>query len=414
MRRNLTLAALAVALTACSPLYRALGGDYDPPGPAADLSAEARALLAAAADGIEPERFVDVHVHMIGDEVDPRAHTLRHPIRHGRMRVLLAAAGVAPDADWEAAYMERLLALIEASPLPGRHLLYALDRAYDREGNVDPARTSLYVANARVMAWAERHPDRLLPVISIHPHRADAAARLEYWAERGARFVKWLPNSQGMDPADPAFDDFYLAMARLGMTLLSHTGAERALPAAVQEYGNPLRLRRALDHGVRVIALHAAGDGTHLDLDAPGERSLGGWELLLRLLETPAYDGLLYADTSALTFRTHTPEPLMTLLARPELQRRFVHGSDYPLSGIRAAVSLRGLARAGFIERGQIAALVEIRDWNPLAFDWVLKRTLRHPDTGAGLTADVFTFDPFDWPSSGSGGILGPGSTRGH
>ncbi len=414
MRHHLILTTLAVILTACSPLYRQLGGDYDPPGSIEDLSADARELLAAAADGIDPERFLDAHVHMISDEIDPRAQMLRHPIRHGRMRVLLAAAGVDPDADWEAEYMERLLALIEASPLPGRHLLYALDRAYDREGNVDPNRTSLYVSNRRVMAWAENHPDVLVPAISIHPHRANALARLEYWAERGARFVKWLPNSQGMDPAEPALDDFYVAMARHDMTLLSHTGAERALPAAVQEYGNPLRLRRALDHGVRVIALHGAGDGTHVDLDDPGERPVSGWALLLRLLETPEYDGLLYADTSALTFRTHTPEPLLSVLARPDLQRRFVHGSDYPLSGVRAAVSLRGLARAGFIERGQIAALDEVRSWNPLAFDWVLKRTLRHPETGARLAADVFTFDPFDWPSSGVSGILELYSPRGH
>jgi mannonate dehydratase len=35
----------------------------------------------------------------------------------------------------------------------------------------------------------------------------------------------------------------------------------------VNEYGNPLRLRKALDAGCKVIAAHLATEGTAIDLD---------------------------------------------------------------------------------------------------------------------------------------------------
>ena len=42
-------------------------------------------------------------------------------------------------------------------------------------------------------------------------------------------------------------------------------------------------------------------------------------------------------------------------------------------------------------ERGR---LNEIYHYNPLLFDFVLKRTLRHPDTGARFPASVFELHP--------------------
>jgi len=52
-----------------------------------------------------------------------------------------------------------------------------------------------------------------------------------------------------MDPADVRCDRYYEALARLKLPLLTHAGAELAVTGGqMQDYGNPLRLRRALDH----------------------------------------------------------------------------------------------------------------------------------------------------------------------
>ncbi len=69
--------------------------------------------------------------------------------------------------------------------------------------------------------------------------------------------------SDGIDPSSPRCDAFYEAMARLNISLLSHAGGEVALPSHVtQDVNNPLRLRWALDHGVRVIVAHCASLGS--------------------------------------------------------------------------------------------------------------------------------------------------------
>ena len=68
-----------------------------------------------------------------------------------------------------------------------------------------------------------------------------------------------------IDPADARCDSFYAACARLGMALLCHTGSETSVDflgsRVDNQLGNPLRLRRALRAGVRVIAAHCASEG---------------------------------------------------------------------------------------------------------------------------------------------------------
>ena len=84
--------------------------------------------------------------------------------------------------------------------------------------------------NEWVFKLTEQYPDVFAPTISVHPHRPDALQELETWAKRGARFVKWLPNAQGIDPSDPAIDNFYREMKRLGLVLLTHAGEVRHAP----------------------------------------------------------------------------------------------------------------------------------------------------------------------------------------
>lgn len=88
------------------------------------------------------------------------------------------------------------------------------------------------------------------------------------------------------------------------------------------------------------------------------------------------------------------PEPLRTLMRRPELRDKLVNGTDYPLPGILGAESPLQLLSRHWITRGERRALNEIARVNPLLFDFVLKRTLRDRGTGSGLPASVFLANP--------------------
>jgi len=82
-----------------------------------------------------------------------------------------------------------------------------------------------------------------------------------------------------------AEDGLSPAARELGLVLLSHAGEEQAVEAEEhQELGNPLRLRRALDRGVRVIVAHCASLGEGKDLDDPEGASADSFDLFLRLL----------------------------------------------------------------------------------------------------------------------------------
>ena len=53
-----------------------------------------------------------------------------------------------------------------------------------------------------------------------------------------------------------------------------------------------------------------------------------------------------------------------------------MNGSDYPLPGIFPLFSLQQLERNGFIQSNEAKVLSKIRHYNPLLFDFVLKRTI--------------------------------------
>ena len=376
----------------CSLIYDRVGGAFrhEPEELDRRLSPGARRLVEEALRDLDPVRRVDYHVHMIGPDFHPSWLSCWHPIRRARTMVYLSASG----ADLEnliESYVDRLVRLVRGVPGGLRVLLYALDRFHAEDGTPVPEKTPLYVPNELVFEVASHHPDLFVPVASIHPARADALAELEKWADRGGRHIKWLPNSMGIDPSGPRHDDFYRKMKALDMILLSHTGDESAIAATGgQDLGNPLLLRRPLDLGLRVVALHAASDGEVRDLDDAGGRQVPAFDLLLRLLEDSRYDGLLFAGSASMTFFNHLDRPLRLFLEREDLQRRLVHGSDYPLCAVNAAVRTSDLVEYGFLTDEEREQLNEIYDCNPLLFDLVVKRTVRHPDTGARLRPEAF------------------------
>jgi mannonate dehydratase len=82
------------------------------------------------------------------------------------------------------------------------------------------------------------------------------------------------------------------------------------------------------------------------------------------------------------------------MIERQDLHSRLVNGSDYPLPAINVVIWTSSLASDGFITADERLLLNEIYDVNPLLFDYVLKRTLRHPETGDRFPPGVFLEHP--------------------
>ena len=195
----------------------------------------------------------------------------------------------------------------------------------------------------------------------------------------------------GIDPSDERCDPFYRKMKALDLALLSHGGEEKAVEAEEdQRLGNPLLLRRPLDHGVKVIVAHCAGLGYNDDLDDPARTATHNFRLFMRLMDDRRYDGLVFGDISAMTQFNRIGEPLSTVIEREDLHARLVNGSDYPLPAINALIRTKPLLKAGYINAAEREYLREIYGFNPLVFDFVLKRCLKLPGTNKRLPASVF------------------------
>jgi len=381
-------------------LIHSIGGAFtkQPQELNSKLSTKSSDLVKRAFDDIDPEKLIDHHVHIAGlgvggtnAFVNPKMLTWRHPFHRLKLKVYMSSAGVSDEDNADPQAAARLADLVKSIKDHGKHRLLAFDKNYRKDGTVNLEKTEFYVPNEYVFELAERYPDLFVPNISVNPYRPDAIAELEKWARRGARIVKWLPNAMGIDPSDPKCDSFYQKMKELDLILLSHGGEEKAVEAEEdQKLGNPLLLRRALDHGVKVIVAHCAGLGSNEDLDSKDRKQIDNFDLFLRLMDEKRYEGLLFGEISAMTQFNRSGEPLRTMLAREDLHERLVNGSDYPLPAVNLLIRTRPLVKQGYINSSEAESMKEIYDYNPLLFDFVLKRTLKHPETSRRLPAAVF------------------------
>ena len=174
------------------------------------------------------------------------------------------------------------------------------------------------------------------------------------------------------------------------MPLITHSGLERAVISGYsQDLGNPLRLRRALAAGVRVVVAHCASMGTDRDLDrGPGGPQVPSFELFARLMEDARYDGRLYGDISAMPQVNRALPALARIVERTDWHPRLLNGSDYPLPGVMPLFSVDYLLSIGLLPERAVPTLKTIRAHNPLLFDFVLKRHLR--SNGKSLARSVF------------------------
>lgn len=406
MKRLSLLAVISVGLLSVSLLFsgscviKHLGGAFTkaPSDAKRGLSKKARKLVSQAFRDLEIGRIADYHVHAValgthveGAFVHEGMRSLSSPIRYAKYLVYMSSAGVENEENADVEYLERLVDLAMNMPKKQKHHLLAFDKHYLPDGTVSVAKTEFYTPNLYVFELAETYPEIFVPTMSVHPYRKDALEQLEKWAARGGKMVKWLPNAMGMDPADPRIDPYYAKMKELKLVLLTHAGEEQAVESEEdQRLGNPLRLRRPLDAGVKVVVAHCASLGMSVDLDDPGGPLVSSFDLFLRLMDEEKYEGLLFGEISAMTQFNRVGHPLETMLEREDLHHRLVSGSDYPLPAINSLIHTSQLADLGFITEKERELLIEIYDYNPLLFDFVLKRTLEHPETGQRFPPSVF------------------------
>ena len=355
-------------------------------------------LVNAAWQGIDPRQMWDAHAHLVGSGdsgsgivVNPGMQSVLNPAQFAR-RLFFLNAGCAHNApgNVDRAYIERMHNLLDGMRPGVKLLLFAFERAYREDGSPDAERTTLHVPDAYARDTARAHPAYFEWAASIHPYRADCVEALERAAQHGARAVKWLPAAMGMDPAAPRCDRFYEALARLGLPLISHAGEERAvLGADAQDLGNPLRLRRALAQGVRVVVAHCGSMGQDRDLDRGANGPLiDSFELFARMMDEPRHAARLFGDISAMTQLNRAGPALARVIERSDWHLRLLNGSDYPLPGVMPIFSVDYLVQIGLLRAETAPVLKEIRVHNPLLFDFVLKRTLR--SNGRAFAPGVF------------------------
>ncbi len=390
-------AALAVVgLTVWHTFLDRAGGAYvyAPEDAAWVLSENAQRLIEQAFAGLGEGGAVDYRVAIfsrgqlgapaIDNDSFYRAHEAGEvaPLAWIAARLRMNAAGVGDPQRADAAYVSRLLRQVRAMPAPYRLHALARDTRYHDDGRRDTAATQVFVANDYVYWLSEQAPEIVVPVVSIHPYRADAMDAIAHWAGRGVTAVSWRPASQNIDLRDERAQAFYRALAEHDMALHVRVGAADARYEDAADWVDPLALRDALKAGVTVIASVRAGANS-----ATGATTTAR---LLDLLRTPAADERLRVALAGLLARQALADVLTPLLQHPQFYSNLRYASGYPLPAINARIDLEALADRGFIAPDQITPLREIYHVNPLMFAFVTLRSVRLPHTRLRLPDSVF------------------------
>lgn len=222
------------------------------------------------------------------------------------------------------AYLERLDEQAHSAAASGALdaiALFAHERIYTDAGEVQAAGQELFVPNEYVFACAERPAmrGRYLPVASVHPYRRDAVEETARWIERGAAALKWLPNSQGMDPRDRRCAPVFELLARKKVPLIVHTGGEHTVRVTRPELGNPEVMRPALERGVSVIMAHSGTKSGLFDSD---------W--LPQFCALARRYPNCWGDTAAFCTPGRT-RWIARFLREEGVVEKLLHGSDYPV-----------------------------------------------------------------------------------
>ncbi|MDH5179415.1 MAG: amidohydrolase [Gammaproteobacteria bacterium] len=354
-------------------------------------------LVRAAWEGVDPSLYIDCHTHLVGTGdsdsgiwLNPLMQDPLELTQYVRLQFYLNASCIREEEEGvDRQYVEQLLSMNKTFSKGAKFMLLAFDMRHDQNGQPERQRSAFAIPDKYAAAVVQRYPQRFEWAASIHPYREDCVEALEWAVVHGAKAVKWLPPVMNIDPASSACDRFYAALVKHNIPLLTHAGDEHAVAGVdSQSFGNPQLLRRALDHGVKVIVAHCATKGTNPDIDHPNKGEVENYRLFTRMLDEPRYEKLLYGDVSAILQLNRVGPHIEELLQREEWHSRLLNGSDYPLPGVMPMFSAKSIADMGLLDKRHVAVLVELRKYNPMLYDFVLKRSLR--SKGKRFAAGIF------------------------
>jgi uncharacterized protein len=346
--------------------------------------------------GIDPSQVWDSHVHLVGTGdsgnqdapwFNPDMDSYAHPILKIQ-KYFYMNGGCVDSGNIDQSYVTHMLQLVSGMKPGFKAMLLAFEWFHDESGRPQKARSIFHIPNSYAARIAAENPVAFEWIASIHPYRADCVDALQQAKAQSARAIKWLPQAMGIDPMSRKCDRFYQAAADLGLPIISHTGRESAVQGGDHTSANPLKLKRALDAGVKVLLAHCASDGDDIDLDVGknGPR-IKSFELFSRMMALPQYEKLLFGEISALTLRNHE-WTLQPVLSHTEWHARLINGSDYPLPGIMPLTDASSLARKDLLSETALPFLQEIKQYNAFLYDFALKRLLRFE--GRSLPLSVF------------------------
>eukprot|EP01132_Coremiostelium_polycephalum_P000773 gene773-958_t len=328
---------------------------------------------------------------------------LHHPIKCLKFKTFSAACAIDNQQRWDHQYVERFVYLTKQLRLNnfpfGKHVLSAIDKRYDYGGRPLDELTGIYVPNDYLIDIINDYKDYFIPCISIHPYRKDAVEELVKWSAKGVRFVRWLPVSMGINLSSELCDQFYEALVENDMILFVHTGVEHSLiepPECDSKWGNPLLLQRPLNLGVKIVAVHCGGEGKGFDLDQKYPHPLvPNVNLFLRLMNQQKYEKNLIGDISGIVAYDRIDSIVSLIDQDSSIHNRLIYGSDYPIPAVNLAVITTILANRHLITPDERDLVNEIYQYNPILFDFVLKRILKSPITGNQFNVSVFKENKF-------------------
>ena len=354
-------------------------------------------LVQSAWQGIDARYYLDCHVHIVGSGdsgsgiwLNPNMRDPLYLTQYLRLRFYMNAACVQGDQNIDQQYVAQLLRLRADFPAGAKFMLLAFDYRHNEQGEMLKDKSSFAVPNEYAARLAHQYPQQFEWAASIHPYRKDCVELLDWSVKHGARAVKWLPSMMGIDPASPLCERFYEALVKHAIPLLSHAGDEHAVAGVdAQKLGNPLLLRKPLEHGVKVIVAHCATMGTNHDIDhGPAGKEQGNYELFARMMDEPRYEGRLFGDISAIAQVNRYGPALADIIRRQEWHHRLLNGSDFPLPGVMPIFSVKRIAAMGLLDERKIDTIKTLRRYNPVLFDFVLKRNMRYK--GLRLSDSIF------------------------
>lgn len=267
--------------------------------------------------------ILDVHTHLA---------CLNFPgcyIRPGfknsfKFKLYMKASGLEPS-DLERNNTDQIMVdtytqRLNDSELYGSAIVYALDGYYDENGELDRSKTDLLIPNEFIYNVTSQTSNIYFGA-SINPNKKNALEELDLVHSQGAKLIKWIPCTMGIDLKNPApnVEQFLDRMKELDMPLVTHVGGENTFSWADEELCDPRSIETVLKKGIKVIAAHGAISGKFDEKP--------GYTYLLDLIQK--YPNL-YVDNSAGLFVNRLGFYKNVFLTN--FHGRTLQGTDYPLS----------------------------------------------------------------------------------